>query len=64
MLLEMRRCASPVIQANGIKLQASTNLIDWIDIATIENATGTIDHLHPSEPGRTYHFYRALLAPE
>jgi hypothetical protein len=47
-----------------VKLQASTNLIDWIDIATLENATGAIDHLDPSEPGRTYQFYRAVLAPE
>jgi len=47
-----------------IKLEASTNLTDWIDIATLENATGTIDHVDPSEPGRAYRFYRAMLAPE
>jgi hypothetical protein len=47
-----------------IKLQTSTDLIDWIDIATLENATGAIDHVDPSEPGRAYHFYRAVLAPE
>ena len=47
-----------------IKVQASANLIDWIDIATLENATGAIDHLDLSEPGRTCHFYRAMLAPK
>jgi hypothetical protein len=47
-----------------IKLQASTNLIDWIDIATVDNATGATDHVDSGEPWRAYRFYRALLAPE
>jgi hypothetical protein len=47
-----------------IKLQASTNLIDWMDITTLENTTGTVDHPDLSELGRAYRFYRAALAPE
>jgi hypothetical protein len=47
-----------------IKMQASTNLIDWIEIAILENAAGAIDHLDLNEPGRAYRFYRAMLAPE
>lgn len=47
-----------------IKLQASTNLTDWIDIAALENATGVTDHLDSSEPGRASRFYRAALAQQ
>jgi hypothetical protein len=47
-----------------IKLLASTDLTDWIDLVTLENATGAIDHLDSGELGGANRFYRAVLAPE
>ena len=47
-----------------IKVQASIGLSTWADLATLNNATGTIEHFDPGLIGRPHRFYRAVLAPE
>jgi MBG domain (YGX type) len=47
-----------------ITVQASTNLTTWLDIVTLTNTTGTIDHTDPTIVGRPHRFYRAVLTPE
>jgi hypothetical protein len=47
-----------------LTLQWTTNFLSWTNLATLLNATGTLDHLDTTSAGQPHRFYRAVLAPE
>ena len=55
----------PVFQLTGqsgftYTVQASTNLTDWVSVATLANTNGTVRFLDPDSTGFRQRFYRAL----
>lgn len=44
------------------KIQQSTNLLNWSDLVTLSNVTGTVTFTNPSAPVRAQ-FYRPVLLP-
>jgi len=44
-------------------IQASTNLADWMTIATLVNTNGTVTFFDPSSTNYNQRFYRAVISP-
>lgn len=43
-----------------VALEASTNLVNWTELATLTNLTGTVEFLEPGSGDATVRFYRAV----
>lgn len=57
---------TPTFQMSGqagyvYTLQASTNLLDWADIATLVNTNGTVQFTDPTGTNYNARFYRAIV---
>jgi len=45
------------------RIEASTNLVGWSEITTIQPATGTAEFSDPTGDTLNYRFFRAVLVP-
>jgi len=64
--MEMLPDGNPRLTLNGTPgdryaLDATTNLLDWSEIATITNLTGTVQFTDVATPASAHRFYRARL---
>jgi hypothetical protein len=47
----------------SVVIQVSTNLANWISVATNTALNGIVDFSDPNSPGVSRRFYRAILLP-
>ena len=47
-----------------VTIQWTADFVSWTDLVTLENVTGTIDHIDATAVGVPYRFYRAVLTLE
>jgi hypothetical protein len=55
-------CDLDGVPSRNYGILSSSNLIDWVDLLTISNATGTVSFTNPISSDR-WRYYRAMLLP-